>query len=97
MDKGTIANSAVRLSQVSTANPESYITRNAPPYFIQHGDADSTIPSQQSKEFAEKLVSVIGEQNVFFEYLHGAKHGDPGVNAVDNVEKVFAFIEKQLK
>jgi hypothetical protein len=35
MDKGKIANSAVRLSQVSTANPESYITRNAPPYFIQ--------------------------------------------------------------
>ena len=40
---------------VREANPETYITSNAPPFFIQHGDCDDTVPHQQSVNLAAKL------------------------------------------
>ncbi|MFA6240233.1 MAG: alpha/beta hydrolase [Candidatus Hydrogenedentales bacterium] len=82
---------------VRKANPETYITANDPPFFIQHGDADKLIPSQQSAEFAKKLQQKLGKSKVTFELLPGAGHGDAKFVTAENTAKVLDFLDKVLK
>lgn len=51
---------------VRVANPETYIRRGLPPFFIQHGTADSTVPYQQSLNFACKLAAAVGREHVTY-------------------------------
>lgn len=83
--------------RVRAANPESYITADAPPFFLQHGTKDDTVPVQMSIRFAAKLEQALGKDRVQLELLEGAEHGDPRFEAPDNVSKVLDFIEKHLK
>ena len=83
--------------KVQTANPETYITSDDPPFFIQHGTADTNIPTQQSIDFAAKLQPVVGSSKVTFEALEGARHGDPMFTTASNTAKVFAFLDKYMK
>jgi acetyl esterase/lipase len=82
---------------VKAANPETYITPHAPPFFIQHGTKDTTIPSQQSANFAAKLTAVIGTEKVTFEYIQDAGHGDPKFLTPENLKKVLDFLDTYLK
>ncbi len=83
---------------VKAANPETYISAKAPPFFIQHGDRDSVIPSLQSKIFAEKLTQVIGAQNVRFTYLAGAEHAQGALfHTDDNIRAVLDFLDAHLR
>ena len=58
---------------VRTANPETYIRAAAPPFFIQLGDHDDTVPHQQSVNRAAKLTAVLGPEKVALELLNGAR------------------------
>ena len=82
---------------VKAANPETYITPNDPPFLIQHGTQDKTIPSQQSANFAAKLAEVIGADKVTFEYIQDAGHGDPKFLTPENLAKAVDFLDKHLK
>lgn len=83
--------------KVMMANPETYISSQTPPFFIQHGTRDPLIPTQQSVIFAEKLVDVLGSDTVKLELLEGAGHGGPEFETVENVSKVLDFIDHYLK
>jgi hypothetical protein len=37
------------------ANPETYISPDDPPFFMEHGPADTIVPYLQSVDFANKL------------------------------------------
>jgi acetyl esterase/lipase len=39
-----------------SVSPMSYVTKNSPPVFIVHGDADPTVPYQQSVDLHKKLL-----------------------------------------
>jgi acetyl esterase/lipase len=82
---------------VAKANPETYISAGAPPFFIQHGTEDPMVPFEQSARFFEKLVPVLGAENVTFIPLEGAKHGGRDFETPENLEKVFAFLDRVLK
>ena len=82
---------------VKAANPETYITPAAPPFFLQHGTQDDTVPVQQSINFASKLERVLGKDRVRLELLEGAGHGAPQFETPDNVKKVLDFIDKYVK
>jgi acetyl esterase/lipase len=82
---------------VHMANPENYISPGAPPFFIQHGDRDNTVPHQQSVHMAARLVAVLGPESVTLELLKGAGHGDPAFGAFLNVRKVLNFLDRTLK
>ena len=56
--------------------PMTYIHESNPPFFIQHGTCDYNIPYLQSQQLAQKLSEVIGADNIYFELLEGASHGD---------------------
>eukprot|EP00128_Syssomonas_multiformis_P017686 Colp12_sorted_trinity150504_noHs@24912 len=78
-------------------NPANYIDKFDPPFFIQHGLVDRTIPYLQSVNFAKKLTSILGEDKVSFELLEGAQHGGPQFSTEENVAKVFAFLNRVLR
>jgi dipeptidyl aminopeptidase/acylaminoacyl peptidase len=82
---------------VRAANPETYIRAAAPPFFIQHGDHDDTVPYQQSVNLAAKLTAVLGPEKVTLELLKGARHADPAFETPQNVNKVLDFLDKYLK
>jgi len=82
---------------VKAANPETYITSAAPPFFLQHGTLDAVVPVQMSINLAAKLEQVLGKDRIKLELLEGAEHGDPQFEAPDNVKKVLDFLDKHIK
>lgn len=81
---------------VAAANPETYLHAGAPPFFIQHGDRDDTVPHQQSVHFAAKARALLGGDKVTLELLPGARHADPAFATPQNVQKVLAFLAQTL-
>jgi acetyl esterase/lipase len=84
-------------SLVKMASPETFISKNSPPFFIQHGTADKNIPITQSEEFAAKLAESIWKDKVVFEKIEWAAHGWDLFESDENLAKIFAFLEKYLK
>ncbi len=82
---------------VSKANPETYIRAIAPPFFIQHGTHDDTVPHQQSVNIAAKLADVLGKDKVTLELLPNARHADPAFETPQNVKKVLDFLDSILR
>ena len=82
---------------VRSANPETYIHPNVPPFFIQHGTKDNIVPHQQSVNFAAKVREICGNEKVTLELLEGAGHGDPMFDTPNNVKKVLDFLDQRLK
>jgi acetyl esterase/lipase len=82
---------------VHAANPETYIRAGAPPFFLQHGSKDDTVPHQQSLRMAEKLTRVLGPEKVTIEILPDARHGDPAFAAPANLRKVLDFLDQTLR
>ncbi|MCJ1907670.1 alpha/beta hydrolase [Planococcus ruber] len=79
------------------ANPETYITENDPAFLIQHGSADPNVPVQQSIDFAEELTKTLGEDKVEFSLFEDAVHGGEPFQSDDNLDAVFAFLDRFLK
>lgn len=81
---------------VQRANPETYLRPGLPPFFIQHGKMDDTVPYQQSLNFAQKLAA-IAPQSVIHEVLPNARHADPAFESPQNVQKVLDFLGHTLR
>ena len=56
-----------------SVSPMTYVSKNSPPTFIVHGDADPTVPYQQSVELHKKLLEV-GVKTEFIT-VPGGLHG----------------------
>lgn len=82
---------------VRSANPETYIHPDIPPFFIQHGKLDDIVPHQQSVNFAAKVQQIAGNERVYLELIEGAGHGDRKFELVKNVNKVLDFLDQHLK
>jgi acetyl esterase/lipase len=82
---------------VKAVNPETYITKDDPPFFIQHGLIDNLVPYQQSVNLAKKLEPVIGKGKVTLELLQNSGHGGPAFSTEQNLNKIFAFLDQMLK
>ena len=64
--------------------------------WIQAGGADSNVPYTQSQDFARELAQLIGEENVHFGLIEGAKHMDAAFYTSENQQAVFAFLDAAL-
>lgn len=82
---------------VKRASPATYISKNDPPFFIEHGTEDPLVPTEQSKNLYADLVKVLGQEKVTLTLLEGAGHGGPQFETQENLDKVFAFLDKHLK
>jgi len=79
---------------VEKANPETYLHTDICPMFIQHGREDMIVPYQQSQDFVKKAKIICGEEKIRYEIIEGANHGDPLFSTLENLNKVYAFIEE---
>ena len=82
-----------RPTEVARANPVTYVTSEAPPFLIVHGDRDPLVPYHQSTLLADAL-KVAGVPVTFYTVV-GAGHGgfdDPQISSL-----VHTFLATHLK
>jgi acetyl esterase/lipase len=82
---------------VKEANPETYISSDDPPFFIQHGLEDNLVPYQGSVLIARKLGIALGYEKVYLELFPATGHGGPAFYTEKNLNKIFSFIDQYLK
>lgn len=81
---------------VESANPAEYITSDDPPFYIESGMADTSVPYLLGKEFTDKL-NAKSKNEVIFEALSEAKYDGPAFGSQKNLDKIYAFLDRQLK
>lgn len=81
----------------ATANPITYISKETPPIFIQHGLADCTVPYAQSQILYDALIKVKSKEDVKLKLLPGAEHGGKQFITETNITETINFLDKYLK
>jgi acetyl esterase/lipase len=78
--------------KAAAASPVTYVSKDAPPFLIMHGDRDRTVPFNQS----ELLYAALKKAGVDATLvpMKGAGHGFGGVEALTPVEE---FLKRCLK
>ena len=80
----------------AAANPLTYAGENMCPMLVQHGDMDHLVPKEQSLEFVAGLREKGLGCKVQFVLLEGADHEDKKFTAKENMDLVFAFLDKNM-
>ena len=75
------------------ASPVHYVTKDAAPFLIMHGDNDKLVPLAQSQELAKALEKACVE--VKLHVVKGAGHGFPGHPEL--IPMIKSFFDKHLK
>jgi acetyl esterase/lipase len=81
--------------KVGRANPVNYVTSDAPPFLIVHGEEDPLVPCHQSELLYEALKRA--RRDVTFYKIAGAGHGSAEFNTEMMRAAVKAFFDKHLK
>lgn len=77
---------------VASVSPINYVDKNSPPVFIVHGNADPTVPYQQSVELHKKLLAA-GVKTEFIT-VEGGLHGKFEKEKNNEINKaIMAFIK----
>lgn len=76
-------------------SPVTYVTPEDPPYFIVHGDADPTVPINQSESLHAALRKAKVESTLVV--IPGGRHGGPEFSAPDLLQRIEAFLARSLK
>ena len=77
------------------ASPRTYVTMDDPPFLIQQGTRDCTVPRQQSETLRDELVDVLGAGAAELDLLD-AGHGGAAFSAAPNVDRILNFLEGVL-
>jgi acetyl esterase/lipase len=77
------------------ANPIHYVTKDAPPFLIMHGEKDPLVPPNQSQLLADALQKAGGP--VTFHIVPGAGHGGPEFSQPEERDRLFVFFARYLK
>ncbi|WP_372813009.1 alpha/beta hydrolase fold domain-containing protein [Paenibacillus sp.] len=81
--------------KAAKANPITYITKDAPPFLIMHGDKDTLVSPNQTEILHEALVSQ-GVDSTYY-VVQGAGHGGPQWVQTEITDILIAFLDKHLK
>ncbi|HVO15776.1 MAG TPA: alpha/beta hydrolase [Alphaproteobacteria bacterium] len=77
------------------ANPIKYVTWGTPPFFILHGDADDTVPVEQSKMLVHALKRA--GVDVQFTLVEDGGHSGPAYFTPERLAEVRKFFDRHLK
>ena len=77
------------------ASPISHVTPDDPPFLIVHGDADRTVPLDQSRRMDAALRAAGVKTELII--LPGSGHGGPAFASPDVANKVAAFFDSYLR
>jgi acetyl esterase/lipase len=80
---------------IRSVSPINYVSKNSPPVFIVHGDADPTVPYQQSVALHQKLL----EAGVKTEFITvpGGLHGKFDKETNSNISKAIMRFIAEIK
>ena len=92
---GSHASDAELMAKARWASPMTYVRSDNPPFLIEHGDADPTVPIQQSRELLEALKKAGVEATM--REMPGSLHGGPAFSKPDNQKLELDFLDKHLK
>lgn len=81
---------------LAQAYPATYASEAMAPMLVQHGTADHLVPWAQSEEFVKDLQAKGFGDRVEYVPLEGADHEDKRFAAKENMDLVFAFIERHI-
>lgn len=81
--------------KVARANPITYVTKEAAPFLIVHGDRDPLVPVNQSELLFEALKQA-GANATFYKIV-GAGHGGAAFSTPMVRAMVLAFLDQHLK
>lgn len=82
---------------LAKANPISYISEKMCPILIQHGRQDVLVPFAQSQLLYDAIVEKLGKGRAIFLPLDNAGHDDPAFKSKENLDILWAFLDKHLK
>jgi acetyl esterase/lipase len=82
--------------QARLAMPGTYASPDDPPFWIRHGDADSTIPYTDSVTFANQLMAA-GAPVIDFQIVPGQGHGFTGTAAEQANTEAWVFMDQYVK
>ncbi len=77
------------------ASPTTYVSKDAAPFLIMHGDEDKTVPISQSETFAAALKKAGAD--VTYVVVKGGKHGGPLFTNAQSRKRVEDFFAKHLR
>lgn len=83
---------------VSTrASPVTWASADDPPFIIQHGGLDCTVPTAQGRRMRDALLPLLGADRVSWSEFPGDGHGGPSFGAAANLDLVAAFFGRWLR
>ena len=82
-------------AEARRASPVYYVTKEAAPFLMLHGDHDPLVPLQQSQELQADLQKAGVECTL--QVVAGAGHGGPGFNSPANQKLIVDFLDRHLK
>lgn len=80
--------------KAAKASPITYVSKDAAPFLIMHGDQDKTVPITQSETFAQALQEAGAD--VTFVIVKGGKHGGALFTNAENLKQIEDFFSKHL-
>jgi acetyl esterase/lipase len=75
------------------ASPVAYVHKDCPPFLIVHGQSDSIVPLEQSRELALRLKEV--KSSYIFEIIKRGSHNFADKNTIDRVVQFFDLALKK--
>jgi acetyl esterase/lipase len=78
-----------------SASPVYYVTKDAAPFLILHGDHDPLVPLQQSQELQAALQKAGVECTLHV--IPGGGHGGPGFNSPTSQKLIADFFDRYLQ
>ncbi|MCY1667635.1 alpha/beta hydrolase [Rhizobium sp. SL86] len=82
--------------QVIAAAPDTWVTRDCPPFFLAHAPMDPIVPVQHSIVLADRIASIAGRERVELRLVQNAGHATPEFDAQDLIAGVTAFIKRSI-
>ena len=82
--------------RVIAANPETWVTRDCPPFFLAHAPKDPTVPFQHSVVFAERINAIAGSGRARLRLVENAGHATPEFDQPALLEEVRMFLMEAL-
>jgi acetyl esterase/lipase len=80
--------------QARKASPMTYVSKDAAPFLIMHGDQDKTVPISQSEIFAAALKKAGADAT--FVVIKGGKHSGAAFTSAESLKHVEDFFGKYL-
>ena len=79
------------------ASPVTWVSSDDPPFMIQHGGQDCTVPTGQGRRMRDALLPVLDAERVGWTEFPTDGHGGPSFGAAANLDVVTAFFARWIR